>query len=143
MESINNARRQHGEPSGPAAAAETNEKISLPQAIQSNAEYDAFKGELDRMHDAFAAGDMSNYDDDRFRAIVALLRAYPKQDAIDIIQSTMDAKGLQQKDLAPYLGGQNRASEVLSRKRPLTIKMMRALHEAYGISYDDLMRQTK
>lgn len=116
------------------------EKTALPQAIQSDAEYDAFKGELDRMHDAFAAGDMGNYDDDRFRAIVILLRAYHKQDAVDIILSTMSAKGLRQIDLAPYLGGQNRASEVLSRKRPLTIKMMRALHDGLGISYDDLMR---
>jgi antitoxin component HigA of HigAB toxin-antitoxin module len=119
------------------------EKTALPQAIQSDAEYDAFKGELDRMHNAFAAGDMSNYDDDRFRAIVSLLRSYHKQDAVDIILSTMDAKGLRQIDLAPYLGGQNRASEVLSRKRPLTIKMMRALHDGLGISYDDLMRETK
>jgi HTH-type transcriptional regulator / antitoxin HigA len=116
------------------------EKTALPQAIQSDAEYDAFKGELDRMHDAYAAGDMDSYDDDRFRAIVVLLRAYPKQDAIDIILNAMSSKGLQQKDLAPLLGGQNRASEVLSRKRPLTIKMMRALHDGLGISYDDLMR---
>jgi antitoxin component HigA of HigAB toxin-antitoxin module len=119
---------------------ETRELTALPTAIQSDAEYNAFKHEIDAMHNAFAAGDMSNYDDDRFRSIVALLRSYHKQDAVDIILSTMDAKGLRQIDLAPYLGGQNRVSEVLSRKRPLTIKMMRALHDRLGISYDDLMR---
>lgn len=116
------------------------EKTVLPVRIQSDAEYDALKQELDAMHNAFAAGDMNHYDDDRFRAIVTLLRAYHKQDAVDIILSTMDAKGLRQIDLVSYLGGQNRVSEVLNRKRPLTIKMMRALHDGLGISYDDLMR---
>jgi HTH-type transcriptional regulator/antitoxin HigA len=118
------------------------ENSVLPQTISSDAEYDTWQRELDRMHDAFAAGDMSNYDDDRFRAIVTLLRAYHKQDAVDIVLSVMDAKGLRQSDLAPLLGGQNRVSEVLNRKRPLTLKMMRALHDGLGISYDDLMRET-
>lgn len=113
----------------------------IPEMIGSDAEYDAWKRELDRMHNAYAAGDMANYDDDRFRAIVTLLRTYPHQDAIDIILGVMQAKGLRQIDLAPYLGGQNRVSEVLNRKRSLTIPMMRALHNELGISYDDLMRE--
>ena len=116
-------------------------KTALPEAITSDAEYDAFKRELSQMHDAFAANDMINYDNDRFTAIVDLMRAYPYQDAVDIILSVMKAKGLRQIDLAPYLGGQNRASEVLSRKRSLTRGMMRALHDGLGISYDDLMRE--
>ncbi|MBA3827953.1 MAG: transcriptional regulator [Taibaiella sp.] len=49
-------------------------------------------------------------------------------DPIEAIKYRMEQLHLSQKDLAKYLGGENRASEVLNRKRPLTLKMIKSLH---------------
>ena len=53
----------------------------------------------------------------------------------------MEEKGLRQKDLAPALGGKNRVSEILARKRPLTLTMVRALSESLQIPADLLIRE--
>lgn len=49
-------------------------------------------------------------------------------DPIEAIKYRMEQLNLSQKDLAEYLGGENRVSEVLNRKRPLTLKMIKALY---------------
>src|ERR1700736_969751 len=59
--------------------------------------------------------------------------AFRKPDPIDAILFRMEQQGLRQRDVAPLLGGKNRASEILSRKRPLTLPMIRALNEHLGI----------
>lgn len=58
---------------------------------------------------------------------------FSKPDPIDAIVFRMEEKGLRQKDIAELLGGRNRASEVLARKRPLTLPMIRALYEKLDI----------
>ncbi len=62
-------------------------------------------------------------------------------DPIDAILFRMEERGLLQKDIARALGGKNRASEVLARKRPLTLPMIRALHEKLGIPPGLLIRE--
>jgi HTH-type transcriptional regulator / antitoxin HigA len=51
----------------------------------------------------------------------------------------MDQMGLKQADIAKYFGGKNRASEVLSRKRPLSLRMIRNLHKNLCIPSDTLL----
>ena len=58
----------------------------------------------------------------------------PKPDPIEAVKYRMEELKLSQKDVAKYFGGENRASEVLNRKRKLSLKMMRALHQHLGIS---------
>ena len=58
---------------------------------------------------------------------------FSKPDPIDAIQFRMDERGLSDRDVARMLGGKKRASEVLARKRPLTLTMIRALHERLNI----------
>jgi HTH-type transcriptional regulator/antitoxin HigA len=67
--------------------------------------------------------------------------AFAKPDPIDAIVFRMEEQGLRQKDIAPLLGGKNRASEVLSRKRSLTLAMIRALHEKLDIPPGLLIRE--
>lgn len=67
---------------------------------------------------------------------------FKKPDPIDAIIFRMEEKGLRQKDVAELLGGRNRASEVLSRKRPLTLPMIRALHEKLDIPASLLVRES-
>lgn len=49
-------------------------------------------------------------------------------DPVEAIRFRMDQLGLKQADLAKFLGGKNRASEILSRKRSLSLRMIRSLH---------------
>jgi HTH-type transcriptional regulator/antitoxin HigA len=63
----------------------------------------------------------------------------PAVDPVDAIVFRMDQLGLKARDLEPYLGGRSRVSEILSRKRPLSIAMIRALHEGLGIPAEALI----
>lgn len=60
-------------------------------------------------------------------------------DPIEAIRFRMDQLGLKQADLAKYLGGKNRVSEVLSRKRSLSKKMIISLHKNLNIPSDSLL----
>lgn len=61
-------------------------------------------------------------------------------DPIDAIKFRMDQQGLKKSDIAPLLGGSNRVSEVFSRKRGLSLKMIRNLHKHLKISLESLVR---
>jgi HTH-type transcriptional regulator / antitoxin HigA len=63
----------------------------------------------------------------------------PPPDPIEAIKFRMDQMGLNQSDIAKYLGGKNRASEVLSRKRPLSLRMIRNLHNNLNIPSESLL----
>jgi len=66
---------------------------------------------------------------------------FDKPDPIDAILFRMEERGLRQTDLAKLLGGKNRASEVLARKRPLTLPMIRALQVKLDIPPALLIRE--
>lgn len=75
-----------------------------------------------------------------------LVEAYENQkfpieapDPVDAILFRMQEQGLKQADLVPYFGTRSRVSEVLSRKRPLTVHMIRALSLGLGISAETLV----
>ena len=61
-------------------------------------------------------------------------------DPIDALIYHMESRGLTRRDLEPLLGSRARVAEVLNRRRPLTIEMIRRLHEGLGISADVLIR---
>jgi HTH-type transcriptional regulator/antitoxin HigA len=68
---------------------------------------------------------------------------FARPDPIDAIRFRMEQQGLRQKDIAELLGGKNRASEVLARKRPLTLPMIRALYEHLDIPPTLLIREPR
>jgi len=76
---------------------------------------------------------VEDYEKERFK--------FRKPDPIEAILFRMEEQGLRQKDIADLVGGKNRASEVLARKRPLTLAMIRALHEKLGIPSELLIQQ--
>jgi len=61
-------------------------------------------------------------------------------DPIDAIKFRMEQQALTRKDLERLLGTRTRVSEVLNRKRNLSIAMIRRLHEELGISAETLIR---
>jgi len=83
---------------------------------------------------------------DRLELLTVLLEAYENTkfpveapDPIDAILFRMEEKGLKRADLVPYFGTSSRVSEVLGRKRPLTVQMIRALSLGLGLSADTLI----
>jgi len=83
---------------------------------------------------------------DDLELLSVLVEAYENQkypieapDPINAILFRMQEQGLKQADLAPYFGTRSRVSEVLARKRPLTVNMIRALSSGLGISTETLV----
>lgn len=66
---------------------------------------------------------------------------FRKPDPVEAILFRMQEQGLKQADLAAMVGGKNRASEILARKRPLTLAMIRSLHKKLGIPSELLIRE--
>lgn len=62
-------------------------------------------------------------------------------DPVEAIKFEMEQKGLTVKDLEPMIGKSNRVYEILNRKRSLTPKMIRKLHQELGIPAEFLIKQ--
>lgn len=63
----------------------------------------------------------------------------PDNDAINAIKFQMEQQNLKQKDLIPYIGSASKVSEILNRKRPLSLSMIKQLHKGLNIPYEQLM----
>src|SRR6266699_1026461 len=114
------------------------------RVIRSRADYEEMRRELDRLLDLDPP--RGSPERDRLDVLLVLLADYetrelapPSVDPVDAILFRMDQLGLKTRDLEPYLGGLSRVSEVLARKRPLSIGMIRALHEGLGIPAEALI----
>ncbi|MBK7389609.1 MAG: helix-turn-helix domain-containing protein [Bacteroidetes bacterium] len=62
-------------------------------------------------------------------------------DPIEAIKFRMEQLGYSQKDLTEVIGLKSRVSEILNRKRKLTLEMIRKLHEVLGIPTEVLVRE--
>ncbi len=60
-------------------------------------------------------------------------------DPVEAIKYLMEEKGIERKDLEKAIGDKSKVSEVLNRKRELSKRMIRALHDSFGIPYEILM----
>ncbi len=65
--------------------------------------------------------------------------AIPASDPIEAIKFLMEQNSLSRKDLEPYIGTSGRVSEVLSKKRSLTLTMIKKLHTGLKIPYESLI----
>jgi len=85
---------------------------------------------------------------DELEVLATLVDAYEAQhqpidppDPIEAIQFRMDQLGLARKDLEPYIGSRGRVSEVLGRKRGMSLSMIRKLHRGLGIPAEVLLAE--
>lgn len=60
-------------------------------------------------------------------------------DPVEAIKFRMEQQGLTPRDLEPFIGSSGRVSEVLNRKRRLSLGMVKRLHEGLNIPYESLM----
>lgn len=111
--------------------------------IRTRADYRAALREVERLWGA-APGTPAG---DKVEVLVTLIEAYearhhpiPAPDPIAAILFMLEQKGLTRRDLKPAIGGRGRVSEVLNRKRPLTLPMVRALSALLQIPTDVLVQ---
>lgn len=84
---------------------------------------------------------------DELDILVTLVEAYEAKhyaidapDPIAAIEHRMEALGMERKDLEPLLGSKSRVSEVLNRKRKLTMEMVRNLHASMQLPAEALIQ---
>ena len=85
---------------------------------------------------------------DRFDVLAALIEAYENKhhpvtpaDPVDMLHYAITDLGRSQAELAELFGSRSRASEVLNRKRALTLPMIWRLHQQMGLPAESLIRQ--
>jgi len=112
--------------------------------IRSEVEYDAALARIARFFESEPAPGTAEADE--FDLLALVIADYESKhwaieppDPIDAVVAHMERQGLTQKDLANLLGD-SRASEVLGRRRPLTMKTARKLHDQWHIPAESLLR---
>lgn len=115
------------------------------RSIRNEADYDATVARMDTLMDA-APGSREG---DTLDVLVTLVEAYEEKrwrieppDPIDAIKARLEQRGLTRKYLETSLGTRGRVYEILSRKRPLTLEMIRRLHRDLGIPAESLIQPT-
>jgi HTH-type transcriptional regulator/antitoxin HigA len=103
---------------------------------------------LDRLLDLDPQPRSAEADDLQLLALV--IETYEKArwpidlpDPVDAIRFRMDQQGLTRRDLEPYIGSRARVSEVLSGKRALSMRMIRALHAGLDIPLEVLVQEPR
>jgi HTH-type transcriptional regulator/antitoxin HigA len=111
--------------------------------IKTDADYRAALAEIETL----MAATLDSPEGERLDLLVTLVEAYERDhypmdlpDPVEAIRFEMEQNGLTPKDLEPMIGRSNRVYEILSRKRPLTLKMIWRLHRDLGIPAESLIK---
>jgi len=112
--------------------------------IRTKTDYRAVLKEIETLMSARA----DTPEGERLDILATLVEAYEKKhyrfdlpDPVEAIKFRMEQSGLGPKDLVPMIGQINRVYEVLNRKRPLTLQMIRRLHRDLGIPAESLIKE--
>ncbi|WP_041549485.1 helix-turn-helix domain-containing protein [Chamaesiphon minutus] len=112
------------------------------QPIRDRETHRAALTEIERLFDVPAG----TPEFDRLEILVTLVEAYERKyepilppEPIEAILYYMESRGLTRQDLEPAIGSRARVAEILNRKLPLTLEMIRRLHEQLGIPAQTLI----
>jgi len=110
--------------------------------IKTESDYQAALAEIERLMGA----EPNTPEGDKLDVLTTLVEAYEEKhypidppDPIEAIIHEMESQGLTRKDLERYLGNRARVSEILNRKRSLSLRMIRNLQKGLGISAEILI----
>jgi HTH-type transcriptional regulator/antitoxin HigA len=113
--------------------------------LRSEADYDAALSDIERYFEA--EPQLGTPEADRFDLLALVIADYETKhwpidppDPVEAIKYRMEQAGYRQRDLAALLGSRSRASEILSRKRPITLDMAWKLNREWGIPAEALLR---
>ena len=114
--------------------------------IKTEADYEAALAEIDTLIDVPEGCP----EEDRLELLSILVEAWEAEhypidppDPVEAIKFRMEQQGLTRKDLEAYLGSRQRVSDVLNRKRGLSLNMVRNLNRGLGIPADVLIQETR
>ncbi len=115
------------------------------QPIRTEQEHEAALEEIERLFEN--EPESGTTEGDHLEILIALVQTYedqryplPLPDPIAAIRYHLESRGLGEEDLVPYVGSPRQVVEVLGRRQPLSLEMIRRLHEALGISADILIQ---
>jgi HTH-type transcriptional regulator / antitoxin HigA len=113
-----------------------------PKLIKTRKEYKEFLKRIEKLMDAKPRTSQG----EELELLATLVDIYereyepiPPPDPLEAIRFRMEQEGFKPKDLIPFIGSRSRVSEVLSGRRPLTLRMIRKLHCALGIPAESLI----
>ncbi len=111
--------------------------------IRAETDYQAALAEIEALFDA----PLGTPEGDRLDILTTLVEVYEAQhtpieapDPIEMILYYLDSRGLSRRDLEPYIGSRARVSEIINRRRSLTLEMIRKLHQGLGIPAEVLIQ---
>lgn len=114
--------------------------------IRTEEDYEAALAEIEGLMDAEAA----TPEGDRLDVLATLVEAYEARhwaldapDPIEAIKLRLEQRGLSRRFLEKLLGSSGRVSEIMNRKRPLSVAMMRVLHRELDIPAESFLRTPK
>lgn len=114
------------------------------KVIKTKKDYQVALNRLELIFDA----KKGSKDGDELEVLSILIDNYEKEkykismpDPIEAIKFRMEQLSYKQKDLAEVIGLKSRVSEILNRKRKLTLEMIRKLHDVLGIPTDVLIKE--
>lgn len=114
--------------------------------IKTKEDYQAALNNIEKLMDCNPA--VGSPEANRLELLVLLVKDYEAKnyptdipDPVDAILFRMEQQNLSQRDLVPFIGSRSKVSEVLSRKRPLTLSMIRALHKGLNIPLKVLLQE--
>ena len=112
--------------------------------IKTEEDYQIALSRIDELMDA----EPNTPEGDELELLVTLVELYEDKkypidtpDAIEAIKFKMEQSSLNQQALVPFIGSKSKVSEVLNKKRPLSLSMMRALHKGLGIPAEILLQE--
>ncbi len=111
--------------------------------IKTEADYRAALKEIENLFDAVP----NTPEGDRLDVLTTLVGVYEEQhypipapDPVEAILYHMESRSLARRDLEPYIGNRARVSEILNRKRALSLRMIQQLHSGLGIPAEVLLQ---
>lgn len=111
--------------------------------IRTETDYEDALAEIDQLWLA----EVGSPAGDKLEILVTLVEAYEEKhhpihppDPVEAIIHMMESQSLNRSDLEPFIGSRARVSEVLNRKRPLSLNMIRKLQSGLGIPADVLIQ---
>ena len=114
--------------------------------IKTDQDYQKALAEVDKLWEAKP----NTQTGDKWEVLTTLIEAYEADhypiappDPVEYLKYLMESRDMSRSELAEYLGGKSRVSEVLNRKRELSLNMIKNLHFKLGISADLLLSRNQ
>lgn len=114
------------------------------KVIKTEKQYETALSRIEEIFDSTKSSKTA----DELELLTVLVEKYEKEnypislpDPIEAIKFRMEQLGYKQKDLAEVIGLKSRVSEILNKKRKLSIEIIRKLHDKLGIPTDVLIKE--